>query len=326
MGYDWHDSMKHEFTDLDYFLSKDKIVYLVKGYYHPLGGVFAYPVFWPDEKGDREHARWGRYRKDVSDFGKKIFELHPEYRHNFVPQNTPLVPESHILEVFDPRNRIKNFKQEWQGSVWHDIFNYLVDKLEISEGDIGIFGSYLVGLNKNTDGNHIKDVDFAVYGLENFYKIKNGIEDLLNYFGFSHISKEHIAYHQKKFGKLFNARINSFDKTIANKWSSIQIKPGLLNTLRFVYKKNEIPENPIKGEVIGQTQIEGVVTEDIGTNFMPRTFKVKSNKDFYTIVTYFWAFQSCVKDGDKVVIAGNLHADGKTISVDSTKHGIKILS
>ena len=47
------------FLDLDYFLSKDKIVYLVKGYYHPSIGVFATPVFWPDKKGQRVHPQWG---------------------------------------------------------------------------------------------------------------------------------------------------------------------------------------------------------------------------------------------------------------------------
>jgi len=319
-------TMKREFTDLDYFLSKDKIVYLVKGYYHPPGGVFAYPVFWPDKNGDRRHTQWGRYKKDVSDFGKKIFEIHPEYQHDFVPRNTPLVLEKDILEIFHPRDKIKQFKQEWQGSVWYDIFNYLTEKLGIAEADMGIFGSYLVGLNRDGKGKHVKDVDFIVYGLENFHKVKNSIEDLLDYFGFSHISKEHIRYHQEKFGKLFDPAVNSFDKTLANKWSAIQIKPGILNTLRFVYKEDEIPPNPISSPVEVLIQIEGIVEEDVGANFMPRIFSVEIKNSVYAVITYFWAFQSCVKQGDKVLITGNLHQDGRTISVDSHSHGIKILS
>lgn len=319
-------AMKHKFTDLDYFLSKDRIVYLVKGYYHPPGGVFAYPVFWPDENGDRTHAQWGKYRKDVSDFGKKIFEIHSEYQHNFVPQNTPLVPLEDILEVFHPRNKIKQFKQEWKGSVWHDIFSYLTERLGIPESDMGIFGSYLVDLNRDEKGQHVKDVDFVVYGLENFSKVKNGMEDLLKHFGFSHISKEHIVYHQEKFGKLFNEKINSFEKTLANKWSSIQIESGLLNTLRFVYKAEEVPVNPIATEAERPIAIQGIVEDSDGANFMPRVFSVWAGKKLYTIVTYFWAFQACVKNGEEVLIIGNLHKNSAVISVDSGEHGIKILS
>jgi predicted nucleotidyltransferase len=316
--------MKHEFVDLDYFLSKDKIVYLVKGYYHPPGGVFAYPVFWPDKSGDRRHEKWGRYKKDVSDFNKKIFEIHPEYQHNFVPQNTPLVPEKDILEVFHPRDKIEQFKQEWQGFVWYDIFHYLTCNLGILELDIGIFGSYLVGLNKDIENRHIKDVDFVIFGLDNFHKVKNGMEKMLKHFSFSHISKEHIAYHQEKFGGLFDIRASSFKKTLANKWSSIQIKSGLLNTLRFVYKKNEIPSNPIEGSILRQAQIKGVVVEDIGVNFMPRVFKIKSSGIVHTIVTYFWAFQSCVKNGDNILVTGDLY-ENRVIAVDDSSHGIKIL-
>lgn len=318
--------MKHDFTDLDYFLSKDKIVYLVKGYYHPLDRVFAYPVFWPDENGDRAHPQWGRYRKDVSDFGKKIFEIHLEYQHNFVPRNTPLIPKKDILEVFNPRDKIKQFKQEWQGTVWHDIFSYLTDRLGIPEPDIGIFGSYLVNLNRDEKGKHVKDVDFVVYGLGNFFKVKNGMENLLEYFGFSHISKEHIAYHQEKFGKLFNEKVNSFEKTLANKWSSIQIKPGLLNTLRFVYKAGEIPLNPITTEAERPIAIQGIVEDSDGANFMPRVFTVRAEQKLYTVATYFWAFQSCVKNGEEVLITGNLHKNSAVISVDSREYGIKILS
>lgn len=315
--------MNYKFTDLDYFVSKDKIVYLVKGYYHTKDRVFAYPVFWPDINGDRVHSKWGRYRKNVSDFGKEIFKIHPEYSHNFVPRNTPLVFQSDIAEVFHPQDRIKQFKQEWRGFVWYDIFDYLTGKLKIPEKDMGIFGSYLVGLNKNMGGSHIKDVDFAVYGLENFYKVRNGMEVLLKHFGFSHIGEDHIVYHQEKFGSLFNPEINSFNKTLANKWPSIQIKTGLLNTLRFVYKKNEIPKNPILGVKIKRVQIEGIVVDDTGVNFMPRTFKIETNGNVYTIITYFWAFQSCVKNGDRVFITGDLY-QGRVVAVDDANHGIKI--
>ncbi len=313
------------FDDLEYFISFDKIVYLIKGPYHPVDKVFAYPVFWPDENGDRIHPKFGRFKKEVSDFNEKIFTIHPEYRHNGVPHDTPLIPREHISEIFRPRERVKYFLEREKETVWHEIFSYLTKELKIPENDVGIFGSYLVGLHKNQDNQQIKDIDFAIYGLEKFLKIKNGIENLLDHFGFTHITRKHIQRHIQKFGTLFKKDINSFEKTLANKWSSIQIKPGILNTLRFVYKPEEIPENPLASEIIEPIQIEGTVEDDAGSNFMPRVFTVKSNNKMFRVVTYFWAFQSCVKNKDRCLITGNLHKDGKTISVDAANHGIKIL-
>lgn len=316
----------HKFSDLEYFISSDQIIYIVKGPYHPDDGVFAYPVFWPDKTGDRVHPRFGRFKKEVSDFNEKIFTIHPEYRHTDIPLNIPLVPRSHIEEVFEPKKRIQAFLKQEQGTVWHDIFTYLTDTLDIPAEEIGIFGSYLFELHKDQTGSHIKDIDFAIYGLKNFFKVRQVIDRLLQHFGFTHISDEHIKYHIQKFGSLFKQGINSFEKTLANKWSSIQIKPGILSTLRFVYKPEEMPPNPITSDIQGPIQIEGTVEDDIGTNFMPRVFTIRTADNLYTIVTYFWAFQACVKKGDNCLITGNIHEDKKTISVDSQSHGIKILS
>lgn len=315
----------HKFIDLEYFLSFDHIVYLVKGYYHPQNSVLAYPVFWPDENGDRVHPIFGRFIKNVSDFNEKIFTIHPEYQHADIPSNTPLIPRNHVIEVFQPKERVPEFLEQEKNTVWHNIFMYLTTSLDIPKDDIGIFGSYLVGLHKNAMGSQIKDIDFVIYGLENLFKVREGIERLLQHFGFTHISNEHIRYHMQKFGILFDPSINSFDKTSANKWSSIQIKPGLLATLRFVYKLEEVPPNPITSDISKLIQIEGVVEDDIGTNFMPRVFTIHAAGSLYTIVNYFWAFQSCVKKGDQCLITGNLHKDGKVISVDAASHGIKIV-
>lgn len=313
-------------SDLNYLLTYDGIIYLVKGYYHPPQGVFAYPVFWPDKDGQRLHPTLGRYTKNVSDFNKEIFELHPEYRHSFIPVNTPLVSKSHITKIFHPRDKIKQFVEKEKGSIWYQIFKYLTKKTKIPKEDIGILGSYLVDMNRNINGKHIKDVDFAIYGLKNLQKIKQSIENLTNHFGFSHISKDHILWHKEKFGKHFDTALNSFEKTLANKWSSIQVSPGLLTTLRFVYKQNEIPPNPITTPVVSSIQIKGKVIEDVGTNFVPRVFQIKSGSKIYTVATYFWAFQSCVRNGNQILVTGSLHQDALTISIDKSSHGIKILS
>ncbi|MBI2042033.1 MAG: hypothetical protein HYT20_03380 [Candidatus Nealsonbacteria bacterium] len=57
--------MKTDLTDLDYFRTKDNVILLVKGYYHPENFVLSVPVFWPDSTGDRINESGRKYRKDV---------------------------------------------------------------------------------------------------------------------------------------------------------------------------------------------------------------------------------------------------------------------
>ena len=208
---------------------------------------------------------------------------------------------------------------------WRALIDYLIQAVGIPYENIGIFGSYLVDLQRNLEGRQIKDIDFVIYGLTNLHKVMSAMPKLLNHFGYKPISKNHISYHAQKFGQDFDPKLNSFTKTLVNKWSAIQMKPELLCTLRFSYLDQEIPPNPINSPVEGQIQISGRVNSTIGTNFMPRMFSVETNAKNFAVITYFWGFQSCVKIGDRVMITGNLHQDGKTISVDQRSHGIKII-
>ena len=112
---------------------------------------------------------------------------------------------------------------------------------------------------------------------------------------------------------------------LANKWSSIQISPGILSTIRFVYKKGEIPENYFDKKIDGKVKIWGKVTDDFGTNFCPRSFKMKNRDKEYTVATYFWIYQSCVKNGDFVEVYGNLR-EGDVVTLDDFDDWIKIKS
>jgi predicted nucleotidyltransferase len=313
-------------SDFDYCLANDGIIYLVKGYYHPAEAVIAYPVYWPDKSGNRQHPTLGRYLKNVSDFNQRLFEIHPSYRSPAVPRQTPRLPRSQISHVWQPKQKMAQFMAEETTGPWRDLIDYLIRDASVPYENIGIFGSYLVGMHQNLAGRQIKDIDFVIYGLSNLKKVKKALPKLLRHFGYGPISADHLNYHSRKFGQDFKPSANSFNKTLANKWSSIQIKPGLLCTLRFSYLDDEIPPDPTSLPVKQLVQIKGLVTDDIGTNFMPRVFKIDSEGSVCSVVTYFWGFQSCVRNGDYVMVTGNLHQDGKTISVDKRSHGIKIIS
>jgi predicted nucleotidyltransferase len=312
--------------DFDYCLANDGIVYLVKGYYHTSKSIIAYPVYWPDNRGDRQHPVLGRYIKNVSDFNEPLFKIHPEFRSQQVPSQTPRLPRKHIIRVWQPTQKMVYFMNNETAGPWRALVDYLIQAVGVPYENIGIFGSYLVDLHQNLDGRQIKDIDFVIYGLSNFWKVKSAMPKLLQHFGYGPISADHLNYHAQKFGKDFSPSVNSFHKTLANKWSSIQMQPGLLCTLRFSYLNDEIPVNPISSPIKQPIQIKGRVTDDIGSNFMPRVFSVETNSKEFTVVTYFWGFQSCARNGDYVLITGNLHQDDKTISVDERYHGIKIIA
>lgn len=269
--------------------------FIIRGYHHPHGRLYATKVFEEDKNGDRINENGLRYKKVVRD---KIISLE----------------KSLVIKHFKPRKA--KVKENLSG-IWKEIFDYLT-KINVPKRDIGIFGSTLIGFPA------VKDVDFIIYGLDNLKKVKANIRKLKNTCGFSDISKEHIAYQSKKYSNSQNINFTNFNKTLQNKWSSLQIKKGLLMTIRFGLKDHEIsPAFKVdlykKGKEIC---VEGRVMEDIYTNLCPRIFKIKSRNKTYIIKTLFWAYQSCVKDKDLVLIRGE--KINNTIILKRYNHGVII--
>lgn len=315
-----------DIADLDYFRTKDDIIFIVRGYYHPEDYIIGHPVFWGNPQGERIHPSGRRYEKDIEDvYNERLFRLLPDYKNTEIPKFAAKVPRDRIIEIFKPREALRTFLKNHKKTLWTELVFSFRDLAGIPLEDIGIFGSHLVGLSHNRSDNLQKDIDFAIYGLENFYRLKSSIEKIRNKFGFSKISPSHIKWHTKKYGQSLSKEATNFPKTLKRKWSSLQIAEELLTTVRFVYKKDEIPPNPIISPELKEIEVEGIVTDPDGTNFMPRVFKIKSNEKTFTIVSYYWAFQSPVKIDDGVRITGMLHQDEKVISLDSPHHGIKII-
>lgn len=319
--------MKPNLTDLDYFRTKDDIIFLVKGYCHPENSVVAIPVFWGAPDGERLHISGRRYHKDVNDVSnEKLFRLLPHYRNPEIPKVAALAPLADIVEVFKPRQAFQRFLITTQPSIWSSIAFAFHEMAQIPLEDIGIFGSYLVGLAETQDGGLVKDVDFLIYGLDNFRRLRNGdFEKIRQALGFGRISLDHIVWHTEKYGRHFQPGLTNFPETLKHKWPSSQIAPGLLATVRFVYKENEVPENPIVSRPMKRIVVRGVVQEDERAHFMPRVFTVLSEDRIFTVITYFWSLYCAVQKGDKVEITGVLHEQGDLISLDNASSGIKIL-
>lgn len=314
-----------KFQDLDYFQTKSGIIFIVRGNLHPDRRVLACPVYWPDTSGDRISYAGDRYRKEIIEVADDDrINLTFADKSKFVPRNGFLVPLEQIIKRFDPRKCVNKFKIEFAGTVWRSIYDE-VSRSGVAEKDMGIFGSYLVGLYRNMSGEMVKDIDFLVYGLDNCILLKSKMNRILAETGLSPISKQHIKYETQKLGRMFSTEHNSFGLTLANKWSSIQIAPGILTTIRFVARPGEIalPDtffDPIAGEGI----FKGTIVDDFGLNFVPRQFKMMSGGKLYKVITYFWVYHQAVRVGQCIEIRANVHQSG-LLSIDRYSQGIKVL-
>jgi len=284
-------------TDCDYVLDKKNRFYIVRGYWNNKD-ILANLVFIPSIEGDR-------YNKETSLFYKKVID------ENILPVK---LNKADIKKIYKPREKFKHFHNILP-KPWKTLAEKLAEIVGIDH--VGIFGSYLIGFDAK------KDVDFFVYGLENFHKIKNNISKVFDSVNGRAITDEHIQYQIKKHAKYFSD-FSNFEKLLQKKWSSIQIAKGILSTIRFVYNENEVPPNPFSSPVDRQIITTGIVIADVGCDFSPRIFEIKFGEKIYTVATYLWIYQSCVRIGDTISVKGNLHEDGKTITLTEFSHGIRL--
>jgi predicted nucleotidyltransferase len=283
------------YQECDYFIDTKGDIYIVRGYLHPEGLVRAQLIYKKDSDGERVRSNGERYNKMVIDI-------------------ICYLPANEICEYFKPQDN--PIRQKLDG-IWLKLYQE-VNKY-VPEQDIGIFGSTLL------DFPITRDVDFIIYGVNNCKILKENIAKIKNALGVSGISTDHIEYQTKKFSASHSLETNSLTETLANKWCSIQIAPGISNTLMFGYKPEEVTNLLIADDQAGQnTVIEGEVIDDIYTNFCPRIFSIKTELDqIYSVKTYYWAYHSCVKIGDHVIIFGK-SIDNNTILLNEYEHGITI--
>ncbi|MFA6227599.1 MAG: hypothetical protein WC668_00205 [Patescibacteria group bacterium] len=285
----------NDYRDCDYFIDDLGDIHIVRGYLHPVNLVRTKLIYKKTSAGDRSRRNGDCYEKNQID---QIIYL----------------PASRIKEYFRPLNN--PIKTSLEG-LWLDMYNELNNY--VAADDIGIFGSSLL------DFPVTRDVDFIIYGLDNCRRIKSNIETIKMAMAVPGISTNHINYQSQKFSASHEPGNNTLAKTLANKWCTVQIAPGVSNTLMFGYKAEEIgdwlnaDDRPGKDIVV-----EGEVLDDIRTNFSPRIFNVRDRRGIiFTVKTYYWAYHACVRIGDIVTIAGRL-VDRNIILLNNFNHGIAI--
>ncbi|MBZ9578459.1 nucleotidyltransferase domain-containing protein [Patescibacteria group bacterium] len=315
--------------DCDYIKTFDDIIFIVKGYYHPPEKVRVVPVFFPDKNGDRiERATGKRFRRRVEEHSSKLIsKLHPDY----LPEASDLhrygvlVLTQDIITHYTPQSKMKECwdGEIFKGTKWENLILSINEIGQVPIEDIGIYGSFLVGLGRETS-----DIDLVIYGRENLSKLRKKFDLILKNAKIKKATDEQRLLKSEGWSEYCPIDVNRIFKIEKRKWSRVNIYGEETMCIRFVYKKNEIPPNPITTPPIKEIKTKGEVLDSTGTHFCPRIAKVKIDDKVFDIITYYWLFFSCVYEGDVVEIFGNYRKDGRReyITLDKPNHYISPIS
>lgn len=303
--------------DCWHFITRDDLIFTVRGNFHPNGYLRSAGLYFPNKNG--KGVYFGKkYSKDVDEFGDKWVEIkHPEHVINDEKGKRIQVPKKDIKRYFDPFDISQDLREFIKTTKWGRLISILEEL--IPRKDIGFIGSYLIGFPTKDS-----DIDIIIRGLENLKKIKENFDYILNRLAGVKFLDNHLrGISLKKYHKIYSKRKNDFSRMIDNRWPTIRTK-DFMTKLRFVPKENEIKFPVLKNRLKEKFSLKGVVLDDIGTNFMPRFFKVSTKKGNFDVMTYFWDFAYCVEVDDKVDIRGSYDSKNRTLLLSNPKqHGLK---
>ncbi len=248
------------------------------------------------------------YEKDYSS-EKKNYYTNKNYK-KIIRAGLSLMPKYKL--VFKPREFYIAHKNEMP-KLWLD-FAFSLNKAGVSDEFIGIFGSFLIGFDIS------KDVDFVVYGDENLKKLYQNIEIIKKNLNATSISQAHIDYQYEKHKRLYSPKCD-LKEIISRNWAGVQIKEGLLSTIRFIDFGHQIMPYVTGHKKIVKCQ----VTEGLTSACFPRRVLCKYNGETYTIYSSMWKFQSFARDGDIVEIYGKVDEKNKIITIESNEDYIKFI-
>ena len=292
--YRWIQTDINNLDVLDFIMDSDKNFWVV----NKISGkkFYGYMVYKKDKNGDRYNFYTQETYTKSKDFSNySLIEL-PKF--NF--------------SVFKPKLFYLAHKEYLPG-IWKKFADSL-NAIGISDNNIGIFGSYLIGFDI------IKDVDFVVYGLNNLETCYKNIKIFQQKIGATSISSKHIDYQYNKHNASYNSNYD-LKTIISRNWSGVQIKDGVLSTIRFVDESNQqIPKIDAQKRIL-----TGYVVDWLKSALVPRKATVCIDNENYTIYTHYWKLQSFARDKDKIIVYGKVDFDNKIIVVEDNDDYIKFI-
>ena len=288
-----------------FIITKDGLIFEVKGVVHPRDRVIAYLRYVPTPSG---------YQK-VYDLGEREAYLQKNYAsylwfsepHGRIVQS---VPNDRIGSILNPVDCLRNLRDRTdkvsdleRASV--DLVERLVTSTGIEWSDIGVTGSQLVGVAKSDS-----DIDLVVFGLNPCRKFHTGlsknidtIEGVERYTG--PLLDEHVSF---RWGAHTGLR------SILREIEQAKVLQGLFNEYHFFVRLVKTPADfdQVYGDVSfqmrGQQLVSGRVIGDNDSIFTPCEYLVECDgiPDLMRLVSYRGRFTEQVSRGASFEAQGRL--------------------
>jgi len=152
----------------DYLEAAGRLIFAVKGIVHPPNYIISFPKYYPSSRGMRRrgHKRYGKITA-LQSFYDFLRRKYPEYLRYDPVFNDFLgeVPHTKVTRYFRPEKSLQGLmKKRGQDLdvVERDVVDFaelLVERSGMSEKNIGVSGSVMLGLHTKSS-----DIDLVVYG------------------------------------------------------------------------------------------------------------------------------------------------------------------
>ncbi|MBT0158715.1 hypothetical protein G4O51_01885 [Candidatus Bathyarchaeota archaeon A05DMB-2] len=235
------------------------------------------------------------YQTFIQTFRKNF----PDYLYYCYLRNKELItaPLDHIERVFVPKDRLKALMEmknpdELQRMAL-DLIHLISDESGVGMEDLGIHGS--IALNMHAPES---DIDFVVYGSQNFRAVEEAIARLVNAGKLSYIISNRLDA-TRKFQGRYRGKIFMYNATR---------KPEEVKTWYGMYRFSSIA--PVR--------FQCTVSDDSETMFRPATYKITAyhpldaeselplDKIPDRVVSNIGCYRNVARQGNQIKVAGQL--------------------
>jgi predicted nucleotidyltransferase len=315
-------------TDGDTFVTKEGFIFNTLGYEHPSDRVFAFLKYIPSKFKALFHVemleRTWKYNGTKLFRAEKLYTAQnyqsfidtfrgnfPDYVYYCPFRRKELItaPLSLIEKVYVPKDCLISLSQlENPDSLQDmalDLINLLSTESWVGLGDFGIHGSIALNMHARES-----DIDFVVYGTQNFRQVESAINMLVNAGKLRYIFGNRLDS-ARRFKGRYKGKIFMFNAT--RKPEEITTQYG---TLRF--------------EALAPVRFQCTVSDDRETMFRPATYKITDYKPLDPeselsidripdkIVSNIGCYRNVAHTGDQIKVAGMLERVEPTNNGDAT--------
>lgn len=303
-------------ADGDTFVTREGFIFNTFGYEHPNNRVFAFLKYIPAEfkelfNVDMLERTWrygGRtlfraeklytaknYKSFIATFRKNF----PAYLYYCYLRNKELIsaPLNLIEQVYVPKNCLTALKQLKQLDTLQkmalELISMISEESKVGTEDFGVHGS--IALNMHAPES---DIDFVVYGSQNFRKVEAAIARLVDAGKLSYIAGNRIEA-ARKFQGRYNKKIFMYNATR---------KPEEIKTQYGMHRFSSL--KPLR--------FQCTVSDDTENMFRPATYKITDYKPLNAeselpadripdrVVANIGCYRNVARAGNPIKVAGTL--------------------